>query len=269
MIGYKPLLIGLKANQIKNGKNISLNEKVILHLGINKDDIIAKLWMKVNQIKKLNSQSVVLLEGIKGKENFKNIVQNVLHNSYYKLNADKDKNIYLKGNLYTQVKIAYSSPRKIYLISLGSKGMFNIFPTDLSGKFDEYFAVSLRSSGKANRQLESIGKCVIAEMPINLCGDVYGLGKNHMSDLVAADSIKIKLKTNRSEEFNLPFPSQAIKYFELERLNKIDAGVHSIHFMKIKNCVKLRDDNFTLAHIHRDYAEWRIKNKINTDFLFR
>jgi hypothetical protein len=99
MIGYKPLLIGLKADQIKNGKNISLNEKVILHLGINKDDIIAKLWMKVNQIKKLNSQSVVLLEGVKGKEKFKNIMQNVLHNSYYKLNVDKEENIYLKGNL--------------------------------------------------------------------------------------------------------------------------------------------------------------------------
>ena len=106
-------------------------------------------------------------------------------------------------------------------------------------------------------------------MLLNLCSDVYGLGKNHMSDLVAADSINIKLKTNRSEEFNLPVPSQAIKYFELERLNKIDAGIHSIHFMKIKNSVKLRDDNFTLAHIHRDYAEWRIKNKMNTDFLFR
>ena len=92
-------------------------------------------------------------------------------------------------------------------------------------------------------------------MLLNLCSEVYGLGKNHMSDLVAADSIKIKLKTNRSEEFNLPVPSQAIKYFELERLNKIDAGVRSIYFIKIKNNVKLKNDNLTLAHIHRDYAE--------------
>jgi hypothetical protein len=52
MIGYKPLLIGLNTDQIKNSINISLNEKVILHLGINKDDIIAKFWMKVIQIKK-------------------------------------------------------------------------------------------------------------------------------------------------------------------------------------------------------------------------
>ena len=92
-------------------------------------------------------------------------------------------------------------------------------------------------------------------MLLNLCSEVYGLGKNHMSDHVAADSIKIKLKTNRSEEFNLPVPSQAIKYFELERLNKIDAGVHSIYFIKIKNNVKLKNDNLILAHIHRDYAE--------------
>ena len=47
------------------------------------------------------------------------------------------KKIYLKGNLYTPVKIAYSIPLKIYLIPFGLKGMFNIFPTDLSSKFDD------------------------------------------------------------------------------------------------------------------------------------
>jgi len=50
---------------------------------------------------------------------------------------------------------------------------------------------------------------------------------------------------------------------------KIEIGPHTIHFLKIINFEKLSDENSTLAHIHRDYAEWSIKNKIQTNLLFR
>jgi hypothetical protein len=98
-------------------------------------------------------------------------------NIHYKLNADKDKNVYLDRNLYSQVKVTYSVLRKIYLISPGSREILNIFPTDLSGKIDnEHFKFFLRSEGKANHQLESIGKCFLAEMQSEACSEVFGPG---------------------------------------------------------------------------------------------
>jgi flavin reductase (DIM6/NTAB) family NADH-FMN oxidoreductase RutF len=270
MLGYKPLLIGLNTNQIKIDENFPSGKEITLYLGLNEHDIFAKLRLKVFRKINLSAAELFILEGTAGNSKFKNSFQKFLSDFYYRLTADKDKNIFLKGNLYEQVKVAYSVPRKIYLISLGENGMFNIFPTDISGKINEdYFAVSLRTNSNATRQLESVGKCVIAEMQSDTYTEVYALGKNHMSDLTAADSIAIELRTERSEKFNLPIPKKTIKYYELERDSKIEAGLHSIHFLKIKNSVKLNDEKSTLAHIHRDYAEWRIKNNLQTDFLFR
>jgi hypothetical protein len=99
---------------------------------------------------------------------------------------------------------------------------------------------------------------------------VYKLGRNHMKDLVEVSSLDIDLNTSRSKNLNLITPKAAIKYYELKSMDrKIEIGLHTIHFLKIINSEKLSDENSTLAHIHRDYAEWRIKNSLNTNFLFR
>ncbi len=270
MLGYNPLLIGFESNQIEINGNHSSKKKIILRLGKNENEIIAKLWMEEFQKIELNSDLVTVFKGVKGKGRFKNKLHSIIGDFYYSLTANKTKNIYLKGNLYMQVKIAYSIPRKIYLISLGTNGLFNIFPTDISGKInEEHFAISLRTNGRANQQLEKIGKCLLVEMHSDTCKEVYSLGKNHMFDLVAADQLNIKLNNEPSEQFNLPVPKLAVKYTELQKVKTIEAGIHTIHFMKIENSVELSDVKSTLAHIHRDYAEWRIKNKLQTDLFFR
>jgi hypothetical protein len=49
----------------------------------------------------------------------------------------------------------------------------------------------------------------------------------------------------------------------------MQTGVHNLCFFRIVNSVNVEDSKSTLAHIHRDYAEWRINNGINSEFLLR
>jgi flavin reductase (DIM6/NTAB) family NADH-FMN oxidoreductase RutF len=193
-----------------------------------------------------------------------------MNDLWYKITAEKKINLYLKGNLYDQVRIAYSVPRTIYLVSLGMEGLFNIFPTDLSGKAGEdHFVVSLRTDRRANEQLEIIGKCLIATMHSDSFMEVYQCGRNHTKDLMKADSLGISLKMERSEKLNLPVPENALNYYELERLSKVEIGVHSIHFFKIISSVQLQRSDSALAHIHRYCAEWRQNKNIKTSYLLR
>ena len=271
MLGYKPLIIGICKNLLLDDIQLLNIKEIKLHFGISENEITAKLNMSVLKVENLNFKSVVLLIGNKGKHNFSPYFQKSFRNLHYKILAKKEKNIYLKGNLYDQVKIAYSFPRKIYLASLGENGFYNIFPTDISGKFnDEYFALSLRSKSKANKQLKKIGNCVIAEMHSDSCEKVYKLGRNHMKELEEVSSFDIELNTFRSKILNLILPKAATRYYELKSTDKkIEIGLHTVHFLKIINSEKLSDENSTLAHIHRDYAEWRLKNKIQTNFLIK
>lgn len=270
MLGYKPLLLGLMP--VKNRKGIESGDGdiKILHIGLSENEIIAKLRMKKVYTGFLDSQPIFILEGVRGEHYFTNYLQQRIQNFYYNLTADKVKNIFLEGNLYTQVKIAYSFPRLIYLISIGSNDAFNIFPSDLSGKINSvFFAVSLRTDRKANRQVESSANCLISEMQAAAYKETYLLGQNHVRDLVTTELLNIQLRTERSQKLKLPVPEKAAAYYELERLSKIEFGLHSLHFFKIINYVRLNESNSTLAHIHRDYAGWRIKRKMNAPYLLR
>lgn len=271
MLGYKPLLIGIYLNNSLRESNFLTNNCSELVLGMSKDNIIANLILEVARKEELGAGTLIIFKGKEGVHKFTPSFQKLLKNFHYIITADKKKNIFLEGNLHDQVKIAYSVPRIIYLVSLGQKGYYNIFPTDISGKIkDEYFLISLRTNGKANSQLQSIGKCVVAEMHSDSYNHLYKLGRNHMNDMQEISSFNIELNTFRSKNLNLLLPKDGIKYYELKSMDKkIEIGLHTIHFFKIINSEKLSDKNSTLAHIHRDYAEWRLKNKIQTNFLFR
>ncbi len=189
---------------------------------------------------------------------------------YYDLTSDKKQNIYLRGNLYDQIKIAYSVPRNIYLASVGSDNLFNIFPTDLSGKFEnDYFIVSLRSGGKANAQVSKYGKCLISVMKAESFRDVYHAGKNHMKELSGIEKIGMKIRDEKSAQLKLPVPEDAVEYYELSEIEHFGIGIHVIHFFRITNSLKLTNRESVLGHIHREYAEWRIKNGIQTNYLIR
>jgi flavin reductase (DIM6/NTAB) family NADH-FMN oxidoreductase RutF len=168
------------------------------------------------------------------------------------------------------VKIAYSIPRKIYLVTVGSGKLFNIFPTDLSGQIcKDYFIISLRTGGKANEQIKNEGKCLVSVMEAEFFEEVYKAGKNHMKNLSEITDIGIQLRDERSSELKLPVPLGTIKYYELETVDKFEIGIHTLHFLRVSNSVELSKSLSDLAHIHRDYAGWRVQNGIPTNYLFR
>lgn len=268
-IGYKPLIISIDKKYLRD-RELNQNKNLFLSFRIDDNIEIASLEIKLILEVKLNSTTCLLFEGVKGVHSFANHFNKICKSLHYKLTADKKKNIFLEGNLFEQVKIAYSIPRLIYLASVGSNELFNIFPTDLSGKFGEdNFIMSLRTKGKANSQVESSGKCLIAKMDVNSFMEVYNAGRNHMKELSDATTLGIGLRKEVSTKFNLPIPLGAIEYYELEKIDKFEVGIHTIHFFRILNSVMLGDNKSILAHIHRDYAEWRLQNSITTNYFFR
>ena len=267
--GYKPLIISfdekiIDIETIDKGNSISVSFQVDLN---NK---LAKLTLKLKEKINIESSSLLIFEGVSGKQNFNNYFRKILNNTKYRLTAKKKNNIYLAGNLYDQAKIGYSIPRKIYLVSVGSENRFNIFPTDLSGKIGKnYFIISLRKDGKANEQILKEGNCLVSVMAANCFQEVYDAGKNHMKETTDIKNIMVKLRNETSTRLNLPIPLGCLSYYELDSIKRIELGIHTLHFFKIINLANLSESNSILAHIHRDYAEWRIRNSIETNYYFR
>ena len=268
-VGYYPLIIAISCE-----KNSSLNDllqnknNIKTVFGETKDKIYAQLILKKINTLEFEGVTLFLFEGVKGSHRFLSKVHILTNSLKYKLTAEKKINIYLKGNLYEQVKIAYSIPRKILLVSLGKNNMFNIFPTDINGRIGKQnVVISLRTNGKANKQVKELKKIVLSEMAADAYKEVYALGVNHIKDLRAKSEFDLSKKL--SEKYSLPLPNNVLRYFELEFINDMQTGVHNLCFFRIVNSVNIEDSKSTLSHIHRDYAEWRINNGIISEFLLR
>jgi len=149
-IGYNPLIIAISSE--KNSSSIDLlqnKDLVKIVFGESKDKIIAKLILRKINTLEIDEVKLFLFEGVKGSHRFLSKFHIVTNSLKYKLTAKRKINIYLKGDLYEQVKIAYSIPRKISLVSLGNNNMFNIFPTDINGRIGKQnFVISLRKNVK-------------------------------------------------------------------------------------------------------------------------
>jgi len=268
-VGYYPLIIAISCEKNSSLNNLLQNKNDIETVfGESQDKIYAQLMLKKINTIVFDEVTLYLFEGVKGSHRFLSKFHILTNNLKYKLTAEKKINIYLKGNLYEQVKIAYSIPRKILLVSLGMNNMFNIFPTDINGRIGKQnFVISLRKNGKANKQVKELKKIVLSEMSAYTCKEVYALGVNHIKDLRAKEDFDFS--EILSEKYSIPLPNNALRYFELEFINDMQTGVHNLCFFKIVNSANIEDSKSTLAHIHRDYAEWRINNGIKSEFLLR
>jgi len=267
--GYKPLIISIKGDII--GQEIlDRDNSISVSFKNDENNELANLELKLREKINVESSSLFIFEGLICKHFFNSNFQKILNDIKYRLNAKKKNNIYLAGNLYDQVKIGYSIPRKIYLVTVGSENRFNIFPSDLSGTLDgTTFILSLRTGGKANEQIEKYRRCIVSVMSADSFREVYNAGKNHMKELIDTSNIELKLRNDRSTELKLPIPIGCIHYFELESVSKYVLGIHTLHFLKIINSVHLSENNSILAHIHREYAEWRIRKGIQTNYYYR
>ena len=268
-IGYYPLIIAITCKKNSSSNHLIQNKNLLKSVfGASKDKIIAQLILRKNNTLEFDKVKLYLFEGVKGSHRFLSKFHILTNSLKYKLTADKRINIYLKGNLYEQVKIAYSIPRKISLVSLGNKNKINIFPTDINGRIGKQnFVISLRKNGKANKQVKELKKIVLSEMAVDKYKEVYSLGVNHTKEL--RDKKEFDLSEELSQTFSIPLAKNAVRYFELEFINDMQTGLHNLCFFKIVNSVNIVDSKSTLAHIHRDYAEWKINNGIISEFLLR
>ena len=126
--------------------------------------------------------------------------------------------------------------------------------------------ISLRKTGKANQQVKEHRKLVISEILTESYREAYSYGVNHTRDLKQLE--KFSFSEDLSESLKLPLPTNNLKYLELEFVDDMAIGIHNLIFFKIIKSFKTDNSN-TLAHIHRDYAQWRINNNLQSELLIR
>ena len=218
--------------------------------------------------KELGNKILGIFTGAAGQHFFLSSFNQRINRVRESFKALKKGNVYLPGNLYEQVKVAYSVPREISIITVGTDGRYNMFPTDLHGPVnDDFYVSSLRKDGKACQQVNEIGRLCISSVDANWSRKAYGLGKNHMKDL--SDLSGIELHEKRSEKLNLPLPSAVISYRELEVIDSFDEGIHRIFFYKVVHQQTFTLERSALRHIHRYYAQWRESQGLKTEYTIR
>jgi Flavin reductase like domain len=275
-VGYKPVVFALP------DKSMELKEKeYCLNFQQGTDFVSVKKWngfptdnhsvarMLVSSLSPgfRTCPHIRLLKGEIGAHSFLRMYYQVMNSLRDKFTKNGAGNVNLPGNLHDMVRIAYSVPRIIALVSVAEGFQMNLFPTDLHGKLDENFYISsLRIGGNAQQQVESRRRIVLSEIESNFFGLAYSLGKNHMKEL--SSRAEFVLENTVSEKFRFPLPAGVLRYFELTVLESVDVGIHRIFLYKIENVVNVRSGK-TLSHIHQYYAEWRKRNGLQTDLLLR
>jgi flavin reductase (DIM6/NTAB) family NADH-FMN oxidoreductase RutF len=264
-LGYKPLIIGFC---FSSDSARDCDECVLDFLPeLFPDKPVATLSMKL--IHKFDAPEGVigLYEGVSGHHSFISSFHQFLLSFRERFRKDAAGNVALHGNLYDQVRIAYSIPRTISLITVMQEDLVNVFPTDLHGAMsDRLYISSLRINGRATEQVERANEIVISEIDSSFFREVYRLGKNHMREPVTTDNFN--WSSRRSKKFRYPLPEGTIQYREVTRKDSFDIGIHRVHLYEIASHETIREGN-TLAHIHQYFAEWRMRHQIETEMLFR
>ncbi len=281
-LGYKPLVIGISVKKAEAyykvfctsievclSFNIGLfhNNKNYVGFPVDKNST-ARLQLRVVTVKDLGDTSLFILEGLKGEHKFLSSFHQFTNRLLQCFKNKGANNVGLPGNLYEQVRIAYSLPRIISIISLGKDNLYNMFPTDLHGVIDDNFYVSsLRHEGMACKQVEEIKKITLSNITTSAYRDAYDLGKNHMHDLKPIETFKVT--TLFSENFHSPLHKETISYRELELADHFDIGIHRILYYNTLNFKVVQPEPYTLSHIHQYCEVWREKHGIKTEGLIR
>ena len=269
-VGYNPLVFAFTADPaLTESIQLVFSQKLLLPNDLfSKKDALALLELKIIKKQVSIDSSIFYYEGIYGNHFFISRFHQYINKINNQLYNKKAGNVFLYDNLYKQVQIAYAIPRIISLITVGNEELFNLFPTDLHGQIDaDHYIISLRSNGKACKQVEEAGRVLISHMHCNAYKTVYGLGKNHMQELKKTKDLPFA--DLLSANFQWPIPGEAISYKELILQDSFTHGIHRVLRFKISFQKELNAEQATLSHIHNSYATWRYKNKLAGNYLMR
>lgn len=267
-LGYKPLIIGLplKLSHERDAANSGEGVAWLRFHDGNSNPLAAIRLKKICQ-KTYDQSALVLYKGEQGTHKFLSKYHQLIHRLREAIRRRPSTNVSLKGNLYDQVRIAYSVPRIIAIITVKHDHLMNMFPTDLHGVIDKFHYISsLRTGGKANDQVEKNRRIAISYVDASAYKDTYALGKNHMQPMSGYESFT--LSTAHSKIFQIPLPEKTNEYFELELRESVDVGIHRLHVYKIvyHHCDESKGSR--LAHIHQYYAQWRHDHALPTNLFY-
>lgn len=271
-VGYCPVVFALPAlDEIKNKpliETVFSPERLAAGEKYQRREVVALLVLKRLATPHTKTQALLLFEALYGKHRFLPALQQSAGQVYNRLYNRKPGNVFLPGNLFKQVQIAYSLPRKICLITVGENHQYNLFPTDLHGQVtNEQYIVSLRYIGKACEQVLTTKQLVLSEMKATAYQQVYKLGKNHMQPF--KDAAAFAFSSELSKQLRLPLPEGFVSYKELQLEDSFAAGIHRLLLFKIIREEKAQTPPETLVHIHNVYATWRQKKALPGNYLLR
>jgi flavin reductase (DIM6/NTAB) family NADH-FMN oxidoreductase RutF len=229
---------------------------------------IAMLHLKKIKEQEAGDETILYYEGVKGSHRFISSFHQFIIQMYNRLYQKRPGNVFLPGNLYKQVQIAYSIPRNISLVTAGQNDLFNLFPTDLHGPVSEdHYIISLRHDGKACQQVLNTGSILLTQVHSDFYKTVYALGKNHMQEMKVKENYPFA--DGVSARLQLPLPQSALFYRELELRDSFIHGIHRVMLFKTLYRQRFQDTPSTLAHIHNVYATWRQNNRLPGNYLLR
>lgn len=271
--GYSPLIFSLPSSVLTTAEHstikIAFSQQLLQpNASFSQKDAVAMLCLKKIKEQKAGPETILYYEGVKGRHRFISAFHQFIIQLHNRLYHKKPGNIYLPGNLYKQVQIAYSLPRNISLVTVGKNNWFNLFPTDLHGPVNEdHYIISLRHDGKACQQVMNAGNILLSQVHSDLYKKAYSLGKNHMQEMKEKGGHPFS--NHESVNLQLPLPQSALFYRELELQDSFVHGIHRVMLFKTLYRQEFQGIPSTLAHVHNVYATWRQNNHLPGNYLLR
>ena len=272
-VGYSPLIFSMQSSVIPSTQSSTVNivfsqSEFQQNETFNQKDAVAALCFKKIKEQKAGNETILYFEGVRGSHHFISPFHQFMIQLHNRLYQKKPGNVFLPGNLYKQVQIAYSLPRNISMITVRQYKGFNLFPTDLHGPADDdHYIISLRHDGKACQQVINACSILLTQVQSDFYKPVYALGKNHMQEMKEEENFPVSDQV--SVNFQLPIPQSALFYRELELQDSFIHGIHRLMLFKTLYKHRLQENPSTLAHIHNAYATWRQNNHLPGNYLLR
>jgi hypothetical protein len=129
--GYSPLIFTLTSSDLKEPfSNIEIvysQRSLQPNDHFKQRDALAWLSLRLIQKQEMDNNEIYYYEGIRGQHHFISFFHQYIIGLSNRIYNKKKENVFLNNDLYKQVQIAYSVPRIISLITVGSSGLYNLF----------------------------------------------------------------------------------------------------------------------------------------------
>lgn len=154
---------------------------------------------------------------------------------------------------YSQLKFfasGFSFPRKVVLVVYADPEYHNFFPMDFQGYIPEenIQLLGLRQTNISLKRIISQRKIMVCEVDAREKEELYKWGKHHSQDPPPIESIKTH--SERSHHFNFPVPQIARAYKEVEIIDTVNLGSHTLLIGKVMFSHEYHKENSPLYHIH-------------------